>query len=282
MTHLLRYAAATRTAVVPWLLLAACRGTSRSVPITPRAPEPLIPQRSLRDAATPPDIQSNAHLAGLSGAPGVAGQTPVPVTPPEDAGATLIPEPPGHFTELPSNQFLVGITATVSWSKRAHHVELAPGGARQLMFGSQDGDLVVVPFLLVYDEYEGYERRGCGIAIFRSGATRPIDYPAMIGGYDTCTAIREVTEVDVNHDGVPDFVFEVKMHSRGLRAPPEYFPSGAVYVSNRKRLSYCYAPEASRAVTIDAAYAPAAAVAAIEGQAEARGAEETFACGESQ
>jgi hypothetical protein len=159
------------------------------------------------------------------------------------------------------------------------HVELAAGGARKLALGPGEGELIAVPFRLVYDTYAGkpakLTNRYCGFAAIRFGTSRS----RLAGYWDTCSAMRKLAEVDLNHDGIPDFIFVVTVRSNRY---PEDVEEGAVFLSNRGSMTYCFADVASGTVTIGGragkTFTGAAAIHALEEQIRRRGAEETLAC----
>ena len=129
-----------------------------------------------------------------------------------------------------------------------------------------------MPYRLIYDSYTN---RSCGLATIRSGA-----FDARLAAYsDTCSAMRKLAEVDLNHDGVPDFIFIITIRSNRY---PEDVQEGAVYLSNRERMTYCFADVASDTVTIGGragkTFTGAAAIHALEKQIRRLGAEKMLAC----
>jgi hypothetical protein len=160
-----------------------------------------------------------------------------------------------------------------------YHVEVVGGGARKLLLGSDELGIVILPFRVIFDSFTN---RYCGLAAFRAGATKPMELPLLVGEYDPCIGIRKIAEVDLNHDGWPDFIFELTARSRGWRSPARDFSEAAVFLSVRREMTYCYAPKASGAVTARGIYAAAASVRAVEEQARRRGEEKVFICGQPE
>ena len=117
--------------------------------------------------------------------------------------------------------------------------------------------------------FDSFTNRYCGLAVVRTGAVKSIDTPMIIGEYDPCTGMQKLAQIDLNHDGWPDFIFQVTARSNGLRSPPgESLVAGAVCLSIRREWPIATPPEASDAVTIRGVYTAAASVRAVEDHAQ--------------
>ncbi|WP_394829035.1 hypothetical protein [Pendulispora albinea] len=147
-------------------------------------------------------------------------------------------------------------------------IDIVAGGARAVQSGS--AALTVVPMRV---HFVGYRESYCRFAVIRTGTTRGEMIPVAVFSRYDCRDMRKLAEADLNHDGVPDFVFEVSIPSN---KHPAVVVEGVVYVSSSKGETYCHAPFASGIATIYPG-APSAfpgmktVAAAIEWEASRRG-----------
>jgi hypothetical protein len=134
-------------------------------------------------------------------------------------------------------------------------VVLAADGPRRLKV---DGaELTVVPFRRTFNaDYN--DDTCCDVAVF--GTSTPTPYLVPFGSdfaCNRCSAMRKLAEVDINGDGMPDFIFAIT-----VRDPTPVHAE--VFVSVRAHMTYCSAPAARDAVEASGALTPKGAVHAIE------------------
>ena len=116
------------------------------------------------------------------------------------------------------------------------------GGGRQITFEGQTR--AVIPVLISFDRYANSY---CRVAVIDQ-QKKTADLVPVPGNYEHCGGMEKMADVDLNHDGIPDLVFQVNIPSNRFDTTVS---EGAVYVSQAASRTYCYAPAASSEVTSD-------------------------------
>jgi hypothetical protein len=141
-------------------------------------------------------------------------------------------------------------------------LELTGGGAREVRLDGQPR--IVLPLLIRFD---GVDNSYCRLAVVdaENKQAQLIEIP---GSQDHCQGMQRLAAVDVNHDGVPDFVFQVSMPSNTADATVS---EGAVYLSQPATRSYCFAPAAGGALPSDVPFDAGKVMAAIDAAVARKG-----------
>ena len=121
-------------------------------------------------------------------------------------------------------------------------IQLTGGGGRKVTFDGQSR--IVMPVLIRFDRYANSY---CRLAVIDREKKKAEMIPVP-GNYEHCEGMEKMVDVDVNHDGIPDLVFQVNMPSNQFAGTVS---EGAVYLSQPASRTYCYAPAASSEVGSD-------------------------------
>jgi hypothetical protein len=266
------------TALVVLGLAALCgcarHGRGESVAATsPAARGESVSPNPTMSAAGPPDaaLPLDAAVAGLPSVPGALAAVTAPV------GSARPPEPAAdaaRFREVIAAQLHTqyGVPETKL------DIDFVAGGPRRIAFDPGEPALTVIPLVA---RVSGWPKdvTYCKFAVFVGDRPNPGLVPLELGGWDfpdfnDCKKVRKLAETDLNHDGIPDFVFVLTVPS--TTRDGEFEEVAAVYVSVRDAMTYCPARDASRVVTIMDHTGPAA-VRGIASEVKRRG-EVVLAC----
>jgi len=129
-------------------------------------------------------------------------------------------------------------------------ITLTGGGAVDVQMG--DEVRMVVPVLV---RFVGNSNSYCRLVEFNRATSTGEFIPIPEGAdHDNCRGMRKMAVVDLNHDGVPDFAFQVVFPSNRYNVDVS---EGAVYLSQLNiGKSYCYSPGASNVAASDAPFDP--------------------------
>ncbi|HZS55909.1 MAG TPA: hypothetical protein VFA65_16020 [Bryobacteraceae bacterium] len=131
---------------------------------------------------------------------------------------------------------------------------LTGGGAVEVRTGNALH--VVAPVMI---RYTAIPTVNCRLAVYTTDRKEANFVPLPLNAdYDSCRGMDQLGIADVNHDGVPDFIYKVNIPSNKT---DEIVWEGAVYLSKPDpKAPYCFAPDISRTVTL---YKPPTAIDAF-------------------
>ena len=121
-------------------------------------------------------------------------------------------------------------------------IQLTGGGARRVILNGESR--VVMPVLIRFDRYDNTY---CRVAVIDK-EKKMAELVPVPGNFEHCEGLDKMPDVDLNHDGIPDLVFQLNMPSNRSAATVS---EGAVYLSQPALRTYCYAPAASGQITSD-------------------------------
>jgi hypothetical protein len=151
---------------------------------------------------------------------------------------------------VPDNATLLSAIASVVAKQETYpkdakaQVEVTAGGPGEIAIGGERR--ILVP---VYIHFQGVDNSYCRLAVFDPAKSSAELIPLPTDAdHDHCQGMRRIAVVDLNHDGITDFVYQVTIPSNRYAAT---VTEGAVYLSKPSAKTYCYSAAASRVVTSD-------------------------------
>jgi hypothetical protein len=217
------------------LSIASCSGSARNSELMPTGNRPT----SLFADAAPSSEESQPTTAIFDASPdAVDGGTLDSSSP--------IPQP--LIGTASANELRRLATEAVLKAERAtyptdHGMTVHPQRIRNIPFGKEER--IAFP---IYVRYADSDRVNCRLVIVQreKGTSELVPVPISADPME-CKRIRELAHVDLNGDGVLDLAYLVDMPSNRYDA---IVSEVAVYLSDRARATYCYAPQASESLTI--------------------------------
>jgi hypothetical protein len=249
------------------------RGESAAA-TSPAARDESMSSSPATSAAGPPDAALSLDAAAAG---------PLPIPGPLD-GAITAPvgsaRPPEPATDAAKFREVIAAQIHTQYAMPAAtklDIDFVAGGPRRIGFDPGEPALTVIPLIASFSG-QPKDVTFCKFAVFAGDRPNPGLVPLELGGWDfpefnDCKKVRKLAETDLNHDGIPDFIFVLTVASFRDGTLGE---EGAVYVSVRDAMTYCPAPDASRIVTIMDHTGPAA-VRGIASEVKRRG-EVVLAC----